>query len=60
MSTNEANLYRRLQELGIHFISVGHRPSIIAFHDLVLELQEGSRWRLVSAGDYQAETGNQC
>lgn len=35
---NEANLYGRLQELGITDISVGHRPGVIAFHDRVLEL----------------------
>jgi len=51
---NEANLYGRLQQLGINFISVGHRPSIIGFHDRVLELLEKNRWQLLTAQEYQA------
>jgi vitamin B12/bleomycin/antimicrobial peptide transport system ATP-binding/permease protein len=56
---NEANLYGRLKQLGINYISVGHRPSIIAFHDRVLDLQEHNRWRLLSAQEYQISSGNQ-
>jgi putative ATP-binding cassette transporter len=50
---NEANLYRRLQELGICYISVGHRASIIAFHTHVLNLQGPEQWRLVPAAEYK-------
>lgn len=50
--TNEANLYNCLQQLGIRYISVGHRPSIIDFHDNVLELQGRSRWRMLSVPEY--------
>ena len=50
---NEANLYDHLQQLGIRYISVGHRPSIIDFHDSVLELQGQSRWRLLSVAEYR-------
>lgn len=50
---NEANLYRCLKQLGINFISVGHRPSIIDFHDRVLELQAHQRWRLMSVREYR-------
>ncbi len=56
---NEANLYGRLKQLGINYISVGHRSSIIEFHDRVLELQEHNRWRLLSAQEYQISSGNQ-
>ncbi len=49
---NEANLYNCLQQLGIRYISVGHRPSIIDFHDNVLELQGRSRWRMLSVPEY--------
>jgi len=50
---NEANLYGILKELGIHYISVGHRESILEYHDRVLELQGESRWRLLSVGEYK-------
>jgi putative ATP-binding cassette transporter len=56
---NEANLYGRLQQLGINYISVGHRPSIIVFHDRVLELMEQNRWRLLTAKEYQASADSQ-
>lgn len=54
---NEANLYDCLQQLGIHYISVGHRPSIINFHDSVLELQGHSQWRMLSVTEYLATSG---
>ena len=50
---NEANLYRKLQELGIHYISVGHRASILGFHDQVLDLQGQNDWRLLPVADYR-------
>lgn len=51
---NEANLYATLRELGVHYISVGHRRTILAYHDQVLELQEAKRWRLWPAREYEA------
>jgi putative ATP-binding cassette transporter len=53
---NEANLYGKLGELGIHYISVGHRESILNYHDLVLQLQDRSAWRLLPVAQYQAES----
>ncbi|MEJ2642924.1 MAG: ATP-binding cassette domain-containing protein, partial [Desulfosarcinaceae bacterium] len=50
---NESNLYRQLQEAGIHYISVGHRRSIMEFHDRVLELQGNDRWRLLPVAAYR-------
>ena len=46
---NEALLYRELQNAGTTYISVGHRPSLPAYHDQVLELQGGGNWRLKAA-----------
>ena len=54
---NEANLYGKLKELGIHCISVGHRSSILGYHHHVLELQGGGDWRWVSVEDYRTGTG---
>jgi putative ATP-binding cassette transporter len=52
---NEANLYRKLRELHIHYISVGHRRSILDYHDRVLDLQGPDRWRLLPVKEYQME-----
>ena len=38
-TTNEALLYKQLQESGITYVSVGHRPTLVDFHDRVLRLQ---------------------
>ncbi|MCJ2543835.1 ABC transporter ATP-binding protein/permease [Thermostichus vulcanus] len=51
---NEKLLYLQLQHLNTTYISVGHRPSLLAYHDLVLELQGGSAWQLWSAAEYSA------
>ncbi|XP_058511322.1 lysosomal cobalamin transporter ABCD4 isoform X2 [Ochotona princeps] len=42
----EAELYRIGQQLGMTFISVGHRRSLEKFHSLVLKLCGGGRWEL--------------
>jgi putative ATP-binding cassette transporter len=36
------------------FISVGHRPNLIQYHESVLELLGEGRWRVVSAAEYMA------
>jgi putative ATP-binding cassette transporter len=48
-AANEDLLYRELQNGGTTYISVGHRPSLPAYHDRVLELQGGGNWRLRAA-----------
>jgi putative ATP-binding cassette transporter len=53
---NEALLYRHLQESGTTFVSVGHRPSLLAYHNQVLELQGEGHWRLIPTEQYQAIT----
>jgi vitamin B12/bleomycin/antimicrobial peptide transport system ATP-binding/permease protein len=57
---NESHLYGKLKELGIHYISVGHRSSIVGYHDRVLELQGGDKWRLLSLKDYRAATSQEA
>ncbi len=49
----EAHLYRLLREAGIHFISVGHRETLLDYHDRVLELQGGEHWRSLSVDRYR-------
>ncbi len=50
---NEENLYGKLRELGTHYISVGHRSSILNYHDCVLELRGLDKWRLLPVAEYQ-------
>ncbi|MBD2181989.1 ABC transporter ATP-binding protein/permease [Planktothrix sp. FACHB-1355] len=50
---NERLLYQHLQANGTTLISVGHRPSLLAFHQQVLEIEGNTNWRLVPAQDYQ-------
>jgi putative ATP-binding cassette transporter len=50
--TNEAQLYRQLQGSGTTYVSVGHRPSLLAYHDKVLELRGGGDWRLVPTAEF--------
>jgi len=49
----EQALYNMLVEQGVSIISVGHRPTLAAFHDQVLELQGQGRWRLIPAASYE-------
>lgn len=43
---NEEHLYSILKASGCTFISVGHRPSLLKFHDHVLELVGDTTWRI--------------
>ena len=49
---NEEALYRHLQAMEITFISVGHRLSLLKYHQTVLELTGDTQWRLVSTEEY--------
>ena len=48
----EKHLYSLLTEREIAFVSVGHRPTLAAFHDTVLELDGNGGWRLLPAAGY--------
>jgi len=50
---NEAHLYRQLKESGTTFISVGHRPGLLDYHDKVLELQGAGGWRVMAADEFR-------
>ncbi len=45
----EARLYRALIETGTTFVSVGHRETILRFHDRALRLFVGGGWDILSA-----------
>jgi len=50
---DERNLYLCLREQSIGYISVGHRPSLVEHHDLILELLGGGRWRVLGPEAYE-------
>lgn len=43
---NERLLYKKLRDLNITYISVGNRPSLLDFHDVVLHLQPEGAWSI--------------
>ena len=51
---NEQHLYEQLQATKTTFVSVGHRMSLLQYHQQVLELLGDSSWRLLSAQEYSA------
>jgi putative ATP-binding cassette transporter len=49
---NEKMLYERLQSMDAVYLSVGHRSSLLKYHDLVLELDGEGGWQILSIQDY--------
>ena len=43
---NEAALYQHLQQLESTFVSVGHRPTLIQYHQKLLKLLDHDSWRI--------------
>ncbi len=43
---NESSLYQYLRDTKITFVSVGHRPSLVQYHRLLLEMQSEAHWVL--------------
>ena len=48
----EDHLYSLLRQRDLAVISVGHRPTLKAYHDTVLELSGQGEWRLIPAASY--------
>jgi putative ATP-binding cassette transporter len=48
----ERHLYELLLDRDLAFISVGHRPTLLSFHDTVLELIGNGDWRLIPTASY--------
>lgn len=49
---NEEKLYAKLREMEVTFVSVGHRLSLLKYHQNVLELTGDTQWRLISPEEY--------
>ncbi|MCX6879183.1 MAG: ABC transporter ATP-binding protein/permease [Verrucomicrobia bacterium] len=43
---NQRRIYELIRESGIGFISVGHRETLVQFHDRVLHLKSAGEWEL--------------
>jgi putative ATP-binding cassette transporter len=43
---SEAKLYTELKKEGITLISVGHRESLMKYHDLILHIESDGKWNL--------------
>ncbi|MFM7267650.1 MAG: ABC transporter ATP-binding protein/permease [Cyanobium sp.] len=48
----EKRLYEQLVQRDLAFVSVGHRPTLVDYHDTVLELDGTGGWRLLPAAGY--------
>jgi vitamin B12/bleomycin/antimicrobial peptide transport system ATP-binding/permease protein len=51
---NEKRLYQMLQQSDTTIVSVGHRPSLLQYHQKVLQLQGRSQWQILAVEDYLA------
>lgn len=52
---NEERLYQLLQTLSLSVISVGHRLTLVPYHQQVLQLTGEGVWKLMSAEQYKLE-----
>jgi ABC-type uncharacterized transport system fused permease/ATPase subunit len=55
---NEELLYQYLQKIEINLISVGHRSTLLKYHQQVLELSENLNWRLMASHNYYCSDSN--
>ncbi len=53
--TNERHLYQQLQQTSVVYLSVGHRPTLVDYHQKVLELMGGGAWQIWTAAEYRAK-----
>ncbi|MEB3261373.1 MAG: ABC transporter ATP-binding protein/permease, partial [Cyanobacteriota bacterium] len=54
----EKHLYQMLVDRDLAFVSVGHRPTLMPFHQHVLKLEGGGSWQLLPMTSYEASVGN--
>ena len=50
---NERALYSMLADMKAVYVSVGHRPSLLEYHQKVLELHPNSTWNVYSTENYR-------
>ena len=47
----QEDLYQRIKDSGISFIRVGHRSTLIPYHDRLLQLDRAGSWEIRSGRD---------
>ncbi|MEI6704590.1 MAG: ATP-binding cassette domain-containing protein, partial [Deltaproteobacteria bacterium] len=52
---NEQKLYELIKSTNTTYVSVGHRSTLIQYHDLVLEFGKEGHWTLRSSKEVEAE-----
>lgn len=52
---NQARLYQRLHQSNTGYISVGHRTTLIQYHDRVLTLDHSGSWEIQNAEDIESQ-----
>jgi len=50
---DESRIYEHFWNLNLSYISVGHRDSLLPFHDSVLELKGNGEWQLLGVDEYR-------
>ena len=55
---NERYLYSLLAEMQVVYVSVGHRPTLLDYHDKVLEINTNSTWEVHSATSYREKSAS--
>ena len=50
---NERHLYGLLNQMDAVYVSVGHRPTLLAYHQKVLELNTDSTWKVYGTAEFQ-------
>ncbi len=51
---NEASLYQHLIQNKTTFVSVGHRPSLVEYHNYVLEIGDSQSWKVFESKNFLA------
>lgn len=51
-AVNEEHLYRQLMEASTTLVSISHRPTVLKYHQQVLELTGNGSWQLHAAHSY--------
>jgi putative ATP-binding cassette transporter len=49
---NERSLYQMLQDSEMTYISVGHRPTLVPYHEMIIEFLGEGKWRSLKPSDY--------
>jgi len=56
---DEQHLYKSYIDLGIPIISVGHRPTLLQYHDSVLEIFDDKTWNVSTFAEYEKKAKKQ-